>query len=628
VEAQALSWGVHTDVGRVRKHNEDCAAIRLLKGRAGQVLAVAVADGMGGHLAGEVASKLSVQAVFRAVRDILSRTSASGEDLGDALEIGIEEANAQVYEHAQADNGRNGMGTTLTAALIQGDVMCVAHVGDSRAILVRDGQPQQLTKDHSLVQVKVDAGLLTPQEAALSQERNVLVRAIGTDSAVQPDVMCLALRSGDVLLFLTDGAHGSLREDDVADAVGRNSTPYAVCRDLVNRAKIRDGADNITAACVAVGAGALGKARSQSVRGASKARTPILAAALVVTVTAIGVLALQLLHPTGPTSGPETVEPNKLSGAHEPSTVGGFGAADGLELRVNVSQGSVGLSCASTVPVSVSFGDRSAALRVGGRPEGSSPQSERDREGRPATATTSIPTKGVDEQLVILQLHGDREAQVQWKLERRPQALATRGSRSGLRINGGSKREPASRVADLHDTVDKWKDGMRSEGVVGAPLSDVTFYLFGGYSVRVRLTFGPPQRARSKEATRTPHEERSGSILSRFFGRHKPSSPTEQHRPQNSRATPGEAPAAHATSGSGTAPTKPNAGTSGDNSGASRTQATTPPTSTSAGTKPAGPEASGPPEPSPKPPATGVVPTPHHNQISPPAGGGADVKPD
>ena len=253
-----------SDVGAVRNLNEDSAYVSSFAPRtkaAEPIVLAAVADGMGGHAAGEVASQLGVDTFSRIASGL-----AAGQvtDAPGVLQAVFEAANAAIQRQSLDDQTHYGMGTTLTAAVIRHGRLYIGHVGDSRAYLVRNGSIVQLTKDHSLVQQKLDAGLITPEEATQSDERNKLVRAVGVRPTVTPDILYEDLLENDVILLCSDGLHNSLGEADILQAVYDARNPQYLCNYLVSQAKQLDGSDNITAVCVWYGAKTRGKAAMAS----------------------------------------------------------------------------------------------------------------------------------------------------------------------------------------------------------------------------------------------------------------------------------------------------------------------------------------------------------------------------
>jgi len=251
-----LAAGTRTDVGRVRKANQDSLAVvdsAALGGLADGLYVVA--DGMGGRAGGEIASSLAVQAVSEAVRDRLAETApaADGSDLVEALAAAMRAANEAVWGQTRARPELRGMGTTCVAVLVRARVAAVGNVGDSRAYLLREGAITQITHDHSLVQEHVRAGDLSPEEARSSRFRNVVTRAIGVASLVEPDVACLRLADGDCLLLCSDGLTNMLRDGEIARILASEPDPQTAADRLVDAANERGGIDNITSVVVHAG---------------------------------------------------------------------------------------------------------------------------------------------------------------------------------------------------------------------------------------------------------------------------------------------------------------------------------------------------------------------------------------
>ena len=223
-----------TDVGRVRDGNEDDFI-----DQADRLGLVAVADGMGGHRAGEVASATALEALRAAV--------ANGRSLRDA----IEGANDAVLEKSESDRELHGMGTTLTAGMLGSDgQLVVGHVGDSRAYLVRDGELTQITNDHSLVEELVRGGELTPEQAEVHPRRSIITRALGIDPQVEVDEYPIDLRPGDRILLCSDGLTTMVRPDDIAGILNREHDPKRAAQLLVDAANEAGGEDNVTAVII------------------------------------------------------------------------------------------------------------------------------------------------------------------------------------------------------------------------------------------------------------------------------------------------------------------------------------------------------------------------------------------
>jgi serine/threonine protein phosphatase PrpC len=225
--------GARTDVGRVREGNEDSYMVH-------EPL-FAVADGMGGHQGGEVASRLALETLKRVAE-------SPDAELADV----VREANRVVFRKAAQDPGLAGMGTTLTAVLAGDGGLLLAHVGDSRAYLVRDGRMKQLTKDHTVVQRLVDEGRLTQIEASMHPQRSILTNALGVDEEIRVDEEILEVRPGDRLLLCSDGLTGMIDDDRISDLLGANRDPQAACDALVDAANEAGGQDNVTAVVIDV----------------------------------------------------------------------------------------------------------------------------------------------------------------------------------------------------------------------------------------------------------------------------------------------------------------------------------------------------------------------------------------
>jgi serine/threonine protein phosphatase PrpC len=237
-----------TDVGRKRPHNEDNMAYVIPKDE--QVMArkgalFIVADGMGGHAAGEVASEIAVETVT------IAYYQDESEDILLSLMNAIKRANAIIHQRAAENMLRTGMGTTCVSAVLLGNVAYIANVGDSRAYLVRRGQVRQISQDHSWVEEQVRAGLLTRDQARSHAHRNVITRCLGTQAEVEVDVFSEALEEGDTFVLCSDGLSGFIAEDDLR-AIAQQYVPQESVYHLVERANENGGADNITAIVVRV----------------------------------------------------------------------------------------------------------------------------------------------------------------------------------------------------------------------------------------------------------------------------------------------------------------------------------------------------------------------------------------
>ena len=231
LRATALS-----DVGLRRRTNEDCYAL------APDLGLYLVADGMGGHTAGQVASDLAAQAVVGALRTLVDAAAS----LTEKLRYAVAAANREILATAQAKPELAGMGTTLVAVLAGPDRIALAHVGDSRAYLVRGGRIRQLTDDHSLVAELVRRREITETAARGHPHRHVLTRALGVRRTVEADLAELTPAAGDTFVLCSDGLTGHVHDDEIAKAVEDNADLDVTCSSLVDIANDRGGEDNIT----------------------------------------------------------------------------------------------------------------------------------------------------------------------------------------------------------------------------------------------------------------------------------------------------------------------------------------------------------------------------------------------
>jgi protein phosphatase len=231
-----------TDVGRVRPANEDAA---LADPAAGILI---VADGMGGHAAGEVASSIAAGAIAEFLREALPGTGPLVMEAPRLLRLAVQRADEAVRARAAADAACRGMGTTVVVALCRGEEVAVAHAGDSRAYALRRGRLERLTQDHSLVARLVFSGSITPAEARTHHLRNVITRGLGVEGNSEPEVQLFDWTRGDELLLCTDGLTGMV-EDDEIERILITSGPDldAAARTLIERANQGGGTDNISA---------------------------------------------------------------------------------------------------------------------------------------------------------------------------------------------------------------------------------------------------------------------------------------------------------------------------------------------------------------------------------------------
>jgi protein phosphatase len=244
------SYGA-TDIGRRREANEDAFLCDDVLGLW------VVADGMGGHAAGEVASREAIDTIHGMVRrgkemlgPPLPLTEEKGRAASRMLEGGVQAATYLLYAMAELDRGMAGMGTTISAMMRFGDHLVVAQVGDSRIYRVRGSEPHQLTEDHTLIAWQLKQGLITADEARVSRQRNVITRAVGSRDYVQVDTSLWEMTVGDSYLLCSDGLHGYLRLEEIPSILAEGGS-FAVNK-LIELANGRGGKDNITALVVEV----------------------------------------------------------------------------------------------------------------------------------------------------------------------------------------------------------------------------------------------------------------------------------------------------------------------------------------------------------------------------------------
>jgi protein phosphatase len=249
-----------SDVGRSREHNEDSFLVAdlttgrsSLDGEFGEHEAGSrgtlfmVADGLGGAVSGEIASRMAVEIVLEEMRRRWSEADSTDPALfAAALQSACETANARIHQHATSNREHRGMGTTATIAGMFRDRLYLVQVGDSRAYLIRGGEARQLTKDQSLMQRLVEAGELTEEEAEQSERRNIILQALGPESQVKIDLTHQPLRRGDALALCTDGLFGVVKKEEIAKALAEEESLEAGCDRLIDLANQRGGPDNIT----------------------------------------------------------------------------------------------------------------------------------------------------------------------------------------------------------------------------------------------------------------------------------------------------------------------------------------------------------------------------------------------
>jgi PPM family protein phosphatase len=251
--SEALEISSCTDPGMVRSHNEDSIASDGGKGL------VVLADGMGGYNAGEVASGIATTVIITDLQQLLDErvayaTDADGRSVAQKLlRDQIAKANTSIYQAAQSQPQYAGMGTTLVVALFHDNKLTVAHIGDSRLYRLRGNEFGQVTKDHSLLQEQIDSGMITPEQAKLSQNKNLVTRALGIDSTVEPEIRDYDTQPGDIYLLCSDGLCDMVSDEDIGMALQTLGANLKLCaQQLIQMANDNGGRDNVSVILVRV----------------------------------------------------------------------------------------------------------------------------------------------------------------------------------------------------------------------------------------------------------------------------------------------------------------------------------------------------------------------------------------
>ena len=241
-----LKWAARSDVGMIRSGNEDNhdSSVNSTRG------VFIVADGMGGHAAGEVASLMAVQTVMQELAELrdIDEAGKGAARLAESLRM----ANRNIHDRTLSESDKQGMGTTASVLVLDENKYLIGQVGDSRVYLLRDGKLHQLTKDHSYVQEQVDAGFLTPEQAKYHPYSNVITRCVGASNDVEPDVYKGDAKAGDVFLVASDGLTGMVDDRRIHTLLMSRAEPERKVHSLISEANGRGGLDNITAIVVHV----------------------------------------------------------------------------------------------------------------------------------------------------------------------------------------------------------------------------------------------------------------------------------------------------------------------------------------------------------------------------------------
>lgn len=238
-----LEFGVRSDRGEVRQINEDSYNILINKNQ--KPYCFIIADGMGGHNSGEVASKMVVELMTEYIQNDYMKL-LNGENISDIMKKMIKKANKEVFNNANSNISNRGMGTTLLLAYIRENKIFIGHVGDSRAYRIRENQIQRVTTDHSYVEELVQTGKVTREEAEKHPKKNIVTRAIGCFENVEIDTSEYNMVNGDIYLLCTDGLTNMLNENTIKEVVNRSKHPQKACNKLIHLTNEKGGYDNTT----------------------------------------------------------------------------------------------------------------------------------------------------------------------------------------------------------------------------------------------------------------------------------------------------------------------------------------------------------------------------------------------
>lgn len=242
-----MIYNCDSHVGKVRKNNEDYCMGEIIQTEDDCIGIFALADGMGGHQKGEVASKIAVESIIDFLKENISQSGCIKMDyLDDIIKQGYNYANKKIYAKALEDNSCEGMGTTLVVAVIYKNDVIIANVGDSRGYLLHNHDFRKITKDHSVVEELVNANLITEEEARRHPRRNQITRAMGAEEIIIVDIFREKLEKDDILLLATDGLTGCVEDESIKNIIEQDKGIKEICQDLINEANNNSGKDNIS----------------------------------------------------------------------------------------------------------------------------------------------------------------------------------------------------------------------------------------------------------------------------------------------------------------------------------------------------------------------------------------------
>lgn len=237
-----MDIGVKTDAGRIRDNNQDAYYIPSDNSKPLFI----IADGMGGHKAGEIASKLAIDIISQNFNNLLDIENINEDGIKNNISKSFNEANEKIYKKAMKEEECSGMGTTVTLAYISDKNLYIGHVGDSRAYTFNKASLLQITEDHSLVEELIKNGSISKEEAKHHPQRNIITRAVGTSTEIDVDILVLPKDTVEVLLLCTDGLTSMLEDDEIENVLINSENMQMACEDLVKYSNDKGGYDNIT----------------------------------------------------------------------------------------------------------------------------------------------------------------------------------------------------------------------------------------------------------------------------------------------------------------------------------------------------------------------------------------------
>lgn len=242
-----MIYNYDSHVGKVRKNNEDYCMGEIVEIENDSIGIFALADGMGGHQKGEIASRIAVESIIDFLKENISQSGGIKMDyLDDIIKQGYNYANKEIYTKALEDNSCQGMGTTLVVAIVYKDDIIIANVGDSRGYLLHNDDFRKITKDHSVVEELIDANLITKEEARFHPRRNQITRAMGAEEIIIVDIFREKVEKDDILLLATDGLTGCVEDESIKNIISIDKDIKEICQDLITEANNNSGKDNIS----------------------------------------------------------------------------------------------------------------------------------------------------------------------------------------------------------------------------------------------------------------------------------------------------------------------------------------------------------------------------------------------